>query len=173
VTAALFGKLPAHGDFVSRGLDLSARDALDAWLSAEIAAAREAFGDAFAERFDVAPGWCFAFPGAAGWTAGALAPSVDMVGRRFPLIVARGVADADAAGGMALACGDAIHAALTEGWDADRLHVALAALTPPEVAPPAEAGWWLADVAGKPVERLAGERPPGLLRAMLAERETA
>ena len=50
----LFGKLPALGDFVSRGLDMSARDRLDGWLSAEMQDGRTRWGDDFDLRYDAA-----------------------------------------------------------------------------------------------------------------------
>ena len=33
--AWLFGKIPAHGDFISRGLDHATHELLDDWLSVE------------------------------------------------------------------------------------------------------------------------------------------
>ena len=33
----LFGKLPAHGDFVSRGMEAAAQQVWDGWASGEIA----------------------------------------------------------------------------------------------------------------------------------------
>ena len=50
----LFGKLPAHGDFVARGIDAAGRAELDDWLSASLADARAALGEAFAEPAAVA-----------------------------------------------------------------------------------------------------------------------
>jgi len=92
--ARIFGKLPAHGDFVARGIGAAEREALDAWLSGEMLAARAALGGDFEERYDRAPPWRFAGPDGAG----VLVASVDGVGRRFPLYLALGGAGDDATG---------------------------------------------------------------------------
>lgn len=89
----LFGKMPAHGDFVRRGdLPASFCAPWDAWLQAGIAAARAAIGEERWESvWDAAPAWRFALPaGACGpdAAAGVLLPSRDAVGRRFPLTLA-------------------------------------------------------------------------------------
>lgn len=172
MSAMLFGKLPAHGDFVSRGLPPPDRETLDRWLTGELAAARGELGQAFEARYDVAPPWRFAVEDGSGWIAGAIAPSIDAVGRRFPLVVAAS-AEAAGAGGTAIACEDAVYAAFGGGWDADRLHAALEDLDPDQILPAPLAGWWLADEGGAIIDRLDGERPSGLIRAMLAEREIA
>jgi type VI secretion system protein ImpM len=87
----LFGKVPAHGDFVRRGLPTSFVAPWDAWLQAGIARARDAKGAAWAEVWDTAPAWRFALPaGACGpdAVAGVMLPSEDQVGRRFPITLA-------------------------------------------------------------------------------------
>jgi type VI secretion system protein ImpM len=87
----LFGKVPAHGDFVRRGLPTSFVGPWDAWLQAGMATARERLGDRWATLWDSAPPWRFALPaGACGpdAVAGVLLPSEDMVGRRFPITLA-------------------------------------------------------------------------------------
>lgn len=91
-----FGKLPAHGDFVARGLAAGERDAWDAWASESLERARRDLGEDFETQHDQAPPWRFAFgPGrfARAWVAGALTPSIDRSGRRF-VIVAGARADA-------------------------------------------------------------------------------
>jgi type VI secretion system protein ImpM len=85
-----FGKLPAHGDFVSRGLAADEREAWDAWSSAGLEAARADLGDTFEARHDTAPPVRFAFgPGAfgGGWNTGALTASIDAAGRRFIVVL--------------------------------------------------------------------------------------
>jgi type VI secretion system protein ImpM len=89
--AGLYGKLPAHGDFVRRALPKSFVDPWDSWLQAGIAASREALGEAWDEAWRTGPAWRFALPaGACGpdAVAGVLVPSEDQVGRRFPLTLA-------------------------------------------------------------------------------------
>ena len=80
VTAWLFGKLPSHGDFVTRGLSPAERDQLDRWLSDEMEQARDMLGEQFAARFDETPPVLFAHPCEAGWEGGALCPSIDSAG---------------------------------------------------------------------------------------------
>lgn len=87
----LFGKLPAHGDFVRRVLPRSFVTPWDAWLSEGIASAREQLGEEWETAWDAAPAWRFRLaPGACGPDAafGVVVTSVDMVGRRFPLTLA-------------------------------------------------------------------------------------
>ncbi len=56
---ALFGKLPGHGDFVSRGVPGGLRDRLDQWLSDWLAAARAEHGAAFVAAYEAAAPWLF------------------------------------------------------------------------------------------------------------------
>lgn len=91
VAIGLYGKMPAHGDFVRRALPGSFVTPWDAWLAAGIAAARDRLGQEFAAVWDSAPAWRFALPaGICGpdAVAGVMLPSADTVGRRFPLTVA-------------------------------------------------------------------------------------
>ena len=87
----LFGKVPAHGDFVRRGLPSSFVAPWDDWLQAGMAQAREGLGAHWASAWDAAPAWRFALPaGACGpdAVAGVILPSEDTVGRRFPITLA-------------------------------------------------------------------------------------
>ncbi|OWK30977.1 type VI secretion system-associated protein TagF [Sphingomonas mucosissima] len=144
MSAWVFGKLPAHGDFVARGMAAVERVALDDWLSAALLAARDVYGADFEERFDVAQPWRAEGNG----VTGALAPSQDSAGRRYPvLLLSSDAEDAE----------DLLYAAITEGWSADRL--AKEAGT----APARPVARWF----GHAAER-AGERPADLLTAMLA-----
>ncbi|MGW8189859.1 type VI secretion system-associated protein TagF [Sphingomonas hankookensis] len=111
MTAWVFGKLPAHGDFVARGMDAATRGMLDDWLAAAMEAARVRYPD-FADRFDVAHPWRAEGNG----VAGAIAASQDAVGRRFPLLLLTDGGRHDPA-----ACEELLYAAITEGWDVDRL----------------------------------------------------
>ncbi len=141
----LYGKVPAHGDFVRRGLPSSFVTPWDDWLQAAMSRARAALGPRWEEAWDAAPAWRFALPaGACGpdAVAGVMLPSVDTVGRRFPItlaallpMAAAAPEDAwfDALEGAALA-GRAGHA------DAD----ALAAAIPPPGEPVRAASFPLA-----------------------------
>lgn len=87
----LYGKVPAHGDFVRRGLPSSFVTPWDSWLAAGIAVARGQLGAQWEAAWDSAPAWRFALPpGACGpdAVAGVMLPSQDQVGRRFPITLA-------------------------------------------------------------------------------------
>lgn len=91
VASGFYGKLPARGDFVRAGLPRDFTDPWDLWLSGVMAASREAAGDAWLPAFLEAPVWRFVLPaGLCGARAavGLMLPSVDRVGRYFPLTFA-------------------------------------------------------------------------------------
>jgi type VI secretion system protein ImpM len=89
--AGWYGKIPAAGDFVGRRLPSSFTEAWDRWLQAALAGSRERLGAHWRDGFLSMPVWRFVVsPGmltADAW-AGVMAPSVDAVGRYFPLAVA-------------------------------------------------------------------------------------
>ena len=151
--AVLFGKLPAHGDFVARGLTPDVRAAWDDWTSAGLEQARQALGEAFEGLHDEAPPWRFVDgPGrfGPGWRAGALAPSVDSAGRRFLIMLAvddLSASEASALGeGLAEAMEGLIYAGFEKGLNADGLAQAAAdtalALPAVEDGPHGQARWW-------------------------------
>lgn len=86
-----FGKVPSLGDFATRRLPVEFVKAWDAWLQEVLPAARAALGEGWLDFYLTMPIWRFVFlPGLvtqSGW-AGVLMPSVDRVGRHFPLAVA-------------------------------------------------------------------------------------
>src|SRR5450631_1378198 len=90
MTVGFYGKLPSHGDFVNRSVSDAFVDPWDAWLQRGIARSRDDLGDAWLDAFLTSPIWRFAFQSgvinSAAW-AGILMPSVDRVGRYFPLTV--------------------------------------------------------------------------------------
>ncbi len=84
-----YGKMPGLGDFVTRGLPRPLVAELDAWLASGLIGLRS--DPAWLEHYLVAPVWRFVVPHGVWGEAmvgGALMPSVDGVGRYFPLIVA-------------------------------------------------------------------------------------
>ncbi|NOT11216.1 MAG: type VI secretion system-associated protein TagF [Methylococcaceae bacterium] len=91
-----YGKLPAVGDFVSRRLSRDFIGTWDHWLQCSLTASRETLGQLWLTRYLNGPLWRFALsPGIAGdfgWI-GILMPSVDRVGRYFPLTLALAVPD--------------------------------------------------------------------------------
>ena len=96
-TPGWYGKLAMLGDFAHRRLPLGFVKACDAWLSQGIAASRKSLGSAWQGNYLTAPLWCFAWSPRVvdeQWWFGVLMPSVDAVGRYFPLVVAFSTEDA-------------------------------------------------------------------------------
>jgi len=105
-----FGKLPGMGDFAHRRLPESFLSEWDHWLQRGLARLKDRHTDWMAHYLQ-APVWCFALgPGVAGEGAwiGVMMPSVDGVGRYFPITLA---VEIDASVGDALQ-GDALRGVL-------------------------------------------------------------
>lgn len=86
-----FGKLACLGDFASRRLPVEVVRACDRWLSDGLATSRAQLGERWLDVYLTAPLWRFVWaPGVVDrqWWFGILMPSVDNVGRYFPLLVA-------------------------------------------------------------------------------------
>ncbi|NMG36015.1 type VI secretion system-associated protein TagF [Azoarcus sp. TTM-91] len=86
-----YGKLPGLGDFAGRRLPDGFVAAWDDWLQRGMAASQEALGASWLESFLTAPVWGFLLGARVldgGPWAGILLPSVDRVGRYFPLTLA-------------------------------------------------------------------------------------
>jgi type VI secretion system ImpM family protein len=93
----LFGKVPQKRDFMSVQMPTAVLSPFETWLQSGVAASRNELGQAWQEHYLVAPIWRF-------WigrhilgttVAGALMPSVDQVGRYFPLSIMYFADDAD------------------------------------------------------------------------------
>jgi type VI secretion system protein ImpM len=87
-----FGKLSMLGDFAHRRLPVEVVQACDTWLARCVARSRQELNSAWLDSYLTAPVWCFAWAPRVvdgSWWFGALMPSVDAVGRYFPLLVAR------------------------------------------------------------------------------------
>jgi type VI secretion system protein ImpM len=83
-----FGKMPALGDFFRLGAEREFVTPWDIWLQNTLLAARQTLGARFEDCYMSAPIWRFSLPpGVAGTqgVVGVLMPSVDRVGRQFPL----------------------------------------------------------------------------------------
>lgn len=97
-SVGFFGKVPALGDFVSRRLPRQFVDPWDQWLQASLRSSQETLGENWLSLFLVSPLWRFALsPGLCGpsaW-AGVMMPSVDRVGRYYPLTLAQPMVPAD------------------------------------------------------------------------------
>jgi type VI secretion system protein ImpM len=86
-----YGKFPELGDFVNRRLPRAFLDPWDEWLQGAIAATREQLGDQWLDYYLNAPVWSFVLcGGVCGETpwGGVVMPSVDRVGRYYPLTLA-------------------------------------------------------------------------------------
>lgn len=89
--SGFFGKLPARGDFVGRRLGQDFRSAFDEWLQKSIATSKRQLESAWLPSYLNAPIWRFVLgPGLCGTVPalGVMMPSVDRVGRYFPLVIA-------------------------------------------------------------------------------------
>lgn len=90
-SAGVFGKLPAHGDFIYRDLPTRFINVLDTWLQGFVGGSQEQLGEQWLDIYLTSPIWRFAFSEGVvdenAW-AGLFLPSVDRVGRYFPFSVA-------------------------------------------------------------------------------------
>ena len=96
-TAGWLGKLACLGDFASRRLAPEFTQACDAWLAGGLEASRAQLGEHWLEVYLTSPLWRFAWaPGVLDerWWFGVMMPSVDRVGRYFPLLIAQACAEA-------------------------------------------------------------------------------
>jgi type VI secretion system protein ImpM len=157
-----YGKLPALGDFASRRLPPVFVEPWDRWLATGLSVWRDA-DPAWLEAYLGAPTWRFAlgaglpFDDSPGY-AGVLMPSVDRVGRYFPLTVVRprGIAESQVPTHWLQTIEQAALAALDDDWDADRFDAELGRLEDADAEgfawPGAgRAAWWHAR-AGQPSE---------------------
>jgi len=94
LSVGFFGKVPGLGDFVSRRLPRHFIEPWDQWLQASMRSSQEILGENWLSLFLVSPIWRFALSpgvcGASAW-AGVMMPSVDRVGRYYPLTLAQSV----------------------------------------------------------------------------------
>jgi type VI secretion system protein ImpM len=88
VDVGLFGKLPSHGDFIRRRVSDQFIDAWDGWLRQCLSKSQAALGDRWVDVFLTSPAWRFVAAARACGPSpviGLMVPSVDRVGRFFPL----------------------------------------------------------------------------------------
>lgn len=136
-----FGKMPSLGDFFRLNTPPGFVRVWDSWLQGALMSAAEAGQERWDDQYMSAPIWRFALsPGLAGATKiiGVLMPSVDRVGRRFPLALMAAV-DRDGPAALDHLSEDPLYeqledvalAALDDGMDRDRLSERLAGIAPP------------------------------------------
>ncbi len=138
------GKLPSTGDFLSRGVAPEFATPWQRWLDSLLVASRAILGETWSARFRSVPAWRFVLgPGVLsenGW-AGVMVPSVDCVGRYYPLTIVCGLGPAPFDPGRTLEVLapwlDAVEAvaleALSPAADADAVDAAVRALPLPSV----------------------------------------
>jgi type VI secretion system protein ImpM len=157
-----YGKHPGFGDFIAGGFSDGLQAVLERWTATVLPPLKSAWGDAWEARFDGCPVvgvWIGAAVSGAGAFLGAMLPSKDKVGRRFPLILGWEGSFAAPFHDPGLTAGvvPGIQRALAVGGgdgDARAFRARLAAASgppPPEVPPPS---FWAARQDGNLVELL-------------------
>src|SRR5260221_5477127 len=136
-----FGKLPARGDFVTRRLTRDFTDPWDGWLQDAIATSAQQLGEEWLDSYLTAPIWRFLLSsGVCGQMPmlGVMMPSVDRVGRYFPLTLAVTVVDSPAPAQTMLTAASSVDdgeqlglSPLQEGADLDRIDQEAEAIAPP------------------------------------------
>ena len=86
----IYGKLPAHGDFIYRDLPSHFMNVWDNWLQGFVGSSQEQLGENWLDTYMTSPIWRFALSEGVvddnTW-GGIMLPSVDRVGRYFPFSV--------------------------------------------------------------------------------------
>jgi type VI secretion system protein ImpM len=151
-----FGKLPARGDFVTRRLTRDFTDPWDGWLQDAIAMSAQQLGADWLDTYLTAPIWRFLLSaGVCGRQPmlGVMMPSVDRVGRYFPLTLAVSVGDSAMPAKAMLTAApwfDAVEqlalSALEDDADLDRIDREAEAIAPP-ISETAEAASYRTDRA--------------------------
>ena len=86
----VFGKLPLHGDFIYRNLPSNCMQAWDEWLQQFVAGSQEQLRDEWLNIYLTSPVWRFVLSEGIideNCWSGVFMPSVDKVGRYFPISV--------------------------------------------------------------------------------------
>ena len=157
-----YGKIPSLGDFFRINAPRSFCAPWDAWLQSLLTNTRGALGARWEACYMSAPIWRFALaPGVAGPDAavGVLMPSVDRVGRAFPLTLVRvgagGEPDYPALEDIALN-------ALDDTMSKDQLTQLLSELQQSASPPQQRNGaWWCAMLEGETLDFETGALPQG------------
>ena len=105
----LYGKLPAYGDFIIRHLNSAFTSGWDEWLQQFISASQEQIGEGWLEVYLTSPIWQFVIsPGVidSNMWAGIMMPSVDRVGRYFPISIVQPLPASESAVSFLMSQGD-------------------------------------------------------------------
>lgn len=176
-----FGKLPGRGDFVERRLEPGLVSHWDDWLQQCIAASQTALGERWLDFYLTAPVWSLAASaGVLGSqaTIGVMMPSVDKVGRYYPLLIAMQIqSDADPLALLSQnqAWTSAAEDLLLASLDEERMSFeafdeAVAALPAPTASPPPQR---TAGSSGDPAARAAVAFPGTAQLARVHELDAA
>lgn len=140
-----FGKMPSVGDFFRFGVPPGFVSAWDGWIQHGLLDAQAVLGDDWDDHYMSAPIWRFCLsPGLAGpqKVIGVLMPSVDRVGRRFPLTLMAalqtpGPAQLDHFSEEALFARleDMALDALDDSMTREKLEIGLSEVLPPDMRP--------------------------------------
>ncbi len=143
------GKLVAKGDFVTRRLPRGFVGPWDSWLQDVVGGSRDRMGEAWLDAYLTSPIWRFVL--SAGLcsdaaAAGVLMPSVDRVGRYFPLTIVAMLPHGSHPVGVPVAAAEwfghaesLARSALDDGFDFDDFDARVAALGIPSAEAPASA----------------------------------
>lgn len=183
VEIGLFGKIPSRGDFVRSGLPGHFIVPWDTWLQEVIAASRTSMGADWLPAYLESPVWRFALPAGMcgpGSVIGVMMPSVDRVGRYFPLTLAAaiapgGYAPPDNPSAWLDACEVAGRAALEADLTPEQVLQRLPAFDGSGATTAAVATWWTEGGPRVPPTRLSLAALPDALQfaAMLDESAVA
>jgi type VI secretion system protein ImpM len=176
-----YGKLPSLGDFASRRLTPEFIELWDEWLAAGLADWRQRAAATWLDAYLAGPSWRFVLmpgvlPGNVGAWAGVLMPSVDKVGRYFPLTLAQPLAalPATAAQGSALLdwlqrLDELAVASLQDDWSVEQLEAGLHDLGPWMQEPPPPDGLSSRLAATHATSETLELQPPAGVVALLAQ----
>ena len=178
-----YGKLPTLGDFASRRLAPELIEAWDAWLAGGIAQWREEAPESWLQAYLDGPSWRFVLmpgvlPGVLQPLTGVLMPSVDRVGRYFPMTLMRPLLNGAPPGSAAHLSwlhrlDDLALDAMQEDWDITQMETELQRLDEDVPAateeaapllPPLQAGqsfWWRIGDEGRRLDHLSSGLPQG------------
>ncbi len=181
VLRGFFGKIPSKGDFVGRGLPPSFQRPWEAWATEALRSSRALLGEAWTAAWLRAPVWRFVLPGGAcgpDAALGVVLPSIDRVGRGWPLMAAavlRGqiaAPEADQWRAFLDQAEEAARDAVAADLEPDMLADRISRFQLPESNPAmvSDAAWWTDGAPGIPARRLlvAGLPPMPGHAALLA-----
>lgn len=139
----LYGKLPCKRDFVAHGVTRPFLKLWEPWLQASVAASRLSLGSSWPKAFRNAPFWRFWLGRSicGSEALGVVMPSVDGVGRYFPLTLVASAEpgealvppDADPRESWFAGAEDLLLSALAEGTGFETVTTALAVLPGPDI----------------------------------------